>query len=41
MKNKPVTNVCCLAVMAKKTLLILVNIENFYFELTFNTAIGQ
>jgi hypothetical protein len=34
MKNKPDTNICYLTLNQKKRMLILVNLENFYFKLT-------
>lgn len=34
MKNKPGSKVCCLAQIAKKNVLILVNNKYFYLELT-------
>jgi len=34
MKNKPGTKICYLTLRLKKDVLILVNLENFYFKLT-------
>ena len=41
MKNKPDSKICCLAGNAKINLLILVNNENFYLELTLDALLGH